>query len=186
MNDQEWIAKLRDALEIPDIRSTDEPDAVVETLETEVTGLRSKVETQKDQIATLTADAKDGKAYRLARIDEALKQGNRAYGDEFDEDYHREYYTDMPLEKLEDHIAQNKKKGMRCYRRADQRQIRMNRRQKKRSSVCVNANGGCVSDKQSRLETLPTRFTQESGLEPFPTRFTQEEKRWQSKNTHFW
>ena len=29
MNDQEWIAKLRDALEIPDIRSTDEPDAVV-------------------------------------------------------------------------------------------------------------------------------------------------------------
>ena len=76
-----------------------------------MTGLRSKVETQKDQIATLTADAKDGKAYRLARIDEALKQGNRAYGDEFDEDYHREYYTDMPLEKLEDHIAQNKKKG---------------------------------------------------------------------------
>ena len=30
MNDQEWIAKLRDALEIPDIRSTDEPDAVVQ------------------------------------------------------------------------------------------------------------------------------------------------------------
>ena len=53
MNDQEWIAKLRDALEIPDIRSTDEPDAVVETLETEVTGLRAKVEEQKDKIADL-------------------------------------------------------------------------------------------------------------------------------------
>ena len=39
MTDQEWIAKLRDALEIPDIRSTDEPDTVVQKLETEVTGL---------------------------------------------------------------------------------------------------------------------------------------------------
>ena len=111
MNDQEWIAKLRDALEIPDIRSTDEPDEVVKTLETEVTGLRAKVEEQKDEIADLQTDATDGKAYRQARIDEAIKQGNRAYGDDFDEDYHREYYADMPLEKLEAHIAQNKKKG---------------------------------------------------------------------------
>ena len=111
MNDQEWIAKLRDALEIPDIRSTDEPDEVVKTLETEVTGLRTKVEEQKDEIADLQTDATDGKAYRQARIDEGIKQGNRAYGDDFDEAYHREYYGDMPLEKLEDHIAQNKKKG---------------------------------------------------------------------------
>ena len=111
MTDQEWIAKLRDALEIPDIRSTDEPDTVVQTLETEMTGLRAKVEEQKDEIADLTADAEDGKAYRQARIDEGIKQGNRAYGDDFDEEYHREYYGDMPLEKLETHIAQNKKKG---------------------------------------------------------------------------
>ena len=111
MNDQEWIAKLRDALEIPDIRSTDEPDAVVETLETEVTGLRAKVEEQKDEIADLQADAEDGKAYRQARIDEAIKQGNRAYSDDFDEEYHREYYGSLPLEKLEEHIAHNKKKG---------------------------------------------------------------------------
>ena len=111
MTDQEWITKLRDVLEIPDIRSTDEPDAVVEKMETEVTGLRAKVEVQKDEIADLTADAEDGKAYRQARIDEAIKQGNRAYGDDFDEEYHREYYTDMPLEKIETHIAQNKKKG---------------------------------------------------------------------------
>ena len=111
MTDQEWITKLRDVLEIPDIRSTDEPDAVVQTLETEVTGLRAKVEEQKDKIADLQTDATDGKAYRQARLDEAIKQGNRAYGDDFDEAYHREYYGDMPLEKLEDHIAQNKKKG---------------------------------------------------------------------------
>ena len=111
MNDQEWIAKLRDALEIPDIRSTDEPDEVVKTLETEVTGLRTKVEEQKDEIADLQTDATDGKAYRQARVDEAIKQGNRAYGDDFDEEYHRAYYGDMPLEKLEAHIAQNKKKG---------------------------------------------------------------------------
>ena len=111
MTDQEWITKLRDVLEIPDIRSTDEPDTVVETLETEVTGLRAKVETQKDEIADLQTDATDGKAYRQARLDEAIKQGNRAYGDDFDEEYHREYYGAMPLEKLEDHIAQNKKKG---------------------------------------------------------------------------
>ena len=111
MTDQEWITKLRDALEIPDIRSTDEPDTVVQTLETEVTGLRVKVEEQKDEIADLQSDAEDGKAYRQARIDEAIKQGNRAYGDNFDEEYHRAYYGDMPLEKLETHIAQNKKKG---------------------------------------------------------------------------
>ena len=68
-------------------------------------------ETHKTDLAALEVDAEDGKAYRLARIDEALKQGNRAYGDDFDEEYHREYYGDMPLEKLEAHIAQNKKKG---------------------------------------------------------------------------
>ena len=122
MTDQEWIAKLRDALEIPTVKSTDEPEAVVQKLQEEVTTLRSDLVTEKDKIATMTethktdlealeADAEDGKAYRLARIDEALKQGNRAYGDDFDEDYHREYYADMPLEKLEAHIAQNKKKG---------------------------------------------------------------------------
>ena len=122
MTDQEWITKLRDALEIPTVKSTDEPEAVVQKLQEEVTTLRSDLETEKDKIATLTethktdlaaleADAADGKAYRQARVDEAIKQGNRAYGDDFDEEYHREYYGDMPLEKLEEHIAQNQKKG---------------------------------------------------------------------------
>ena len=122
MTDQEWITKLRDALEIPTVKSTDEPDTVVQKLQEEVTTLRSDLETEKDKIATMTethktdlaaleVDAEDGKVYRQARIDEALKQGNRAYGDDFDEEYHREYYGDMPLEKLEAHIAQNKKKG---------------------------------------------------------------------------
>ena len=122
MTDQEWITKLRDALEIPTVKSTDEPEAVVQKLQEEVTTLRSDLETGKDEIATMTethktdlaaleADAADGKAYRQARVDEAIKQGNRAYGDDFDEEYHREYYGDMPLEKLEDHIAQNQKKG---------------------------------------------------------------------------
>ena len=122
MTDQEWIAKLRDALEIPTVKSTDEPEAVVQKLQEEVTTLRSDLVTEKDKIATMTethktdlaaleVDAEDGKVYRQARIDEAIKQGNRAYGDDFDEAYHREYYGDMPLEKLEDHIAQNKKKG---------------------------------------------------------------------------
>ena len=111
MTDQEWIAKLRDALEIPDIRSTDEPDTVVQTLETEMTGLRAKVEEQKDEIADLTADAEDGKAYRQARIDEGIKQGNRAYGDDFDEEYHRAYYGDMPLEKARDAHRPEQEKG---------------------------------------------------------------------------
>ena len=111
MTDQEWITKLRDALNIPDIRSTDEPDEVLEKTETEMANLRKKVEEQKDAIAALQADAEDGKAYRQARIDAAIKQGNRAYGDDFDEEYHREYYAEMPLEKLEDHIAHNTKKG---------------------------------------------------------------------------
>ena len=54
MTDQEWIAKLRDALEIPDIRSTDEPDTVVQTLETDPDGSPcTKVEEQKDEIADL-------------------------------------------------------------------------------------------------------------------------------------
>ena len=122
MTDQEWITKLRDALEISTVKSTDEPEVVVQKLQEEVTTLRSDLETEKDNIATLTethktdlaaleVDAEDGKAYRQARIDEALKQGNRAYGDDFDEEYHREYYGDMPLETLETHITQNKKKG---------------------------------------------------------------------------
>ena len=111
VTDQDWITKLREVLDIPNVRSTDEPDAVLETIETEVASLRKEIETQKDEIADLTADAADGKAYREARVDEAIKQGNRAYGDEFDEEYHREYYGDMPLEKLEEHIAQNQKKG---------------------------------------------------------------------------
>lgn len=111
MTDQEWIAKLREVLDVPTIRSTDEPEAVVEKLESEVSGLREKVETQKDEIADLTSAAEDGKAYREARIEEAIKQGNRAYGNDFDAEFHREYYADLPLDKLESQIAHNKKLG---------------------------------------------------------------------------
>ena len=111
MTDQEWITKLRDALGITNIKTTDEPDAVVETLEAEVTSLREKVEEQKDEIADLTVDAEDGKAYRQARVDEGIKQGVRAHGDDFDEEYHREYYADLPLDKLEKAIESNKKIG---------------------------------------------------------------------------
>ena len=111
MTDQEWIAKLREALNIPTIKSTDEPDAVVETLQAEVESLREQNETLKDEKADLVADAEDGKAYRKARIDEGIKQGIRAYGDDFDEEYHRDYYADLSLEQLEKHIAHNKKKG---------------------------------------------------------------------------
>ena len=108
---QQFVTTLRDALDLKDVRSTDDPDTVLENVTEEVTGLRNQVETQKDEIADLQAAAKDGEAYREARVEEAIKQGNRAYGDDFDEEYHREYYGDMPLEKLEEHIAQNKKKG---------------------------------------------------------------------------
>ena len=111
MTDQEWIAKLRDVLGETDIRSTDEPDEVVTKLESEVSGLRAEVATQKDEIADLQVDAEDGKAYRQSRIDEGIKQGNRAYGDKFDEEFHREYYADLPLENLEKQIVNNKKLG---------------------------------------------------------------------------
>ena len=108
---QQLVTTLREDLDLKDVRSTDEPETVLEKVTGEVTSLREKVETQKDEIADLQAAAKDGEAYREARVEEAIKQGVRAYGDEFDEEYHREYYGDMPLEKLETHIAQNKKKG---------------------------------------------------------------------------
>ena len=108
---QAWVEKLRDALGLKDVRSTDAPDAVLEKAKEEVTDIRGQVETQRDEIADLQAAAGDGKAYRDARVEEAIKQGNRAYGEDFDEEYHREYYGEMPLEKLETHIAQNKKKG---------------------------------------------------------------------------
>ena len=111
MTDQEWIAKLRDVLDIPNIKSTDEPDAVVETLKAEVTSLREQNETLKDEKADLVLDAEDGKAYREARVDEGIKQGVRAHGDDFDEEYHREYYADLPLDKLEKAIDSNKKIG---------------------------------------------------------------------------
>ena len=108
---QQIVTTLREALDLKDVRSTDKPETVLEKVTGEVTSLRTQIETQKDEIADLQAAAEDGKAYRQARVEEALKQGVRAYGDEFDEEYHREYYGDMPLEKLETHIAQNKKKG---------------------------------------------------------------------------
>ena len=111
MTDQEWITQLREKLDIPNIKTTDEPDAVVETLQAEVTSLREKVEEQKDEIADLTLDAEDGKAYREARVEEGIKQGVRAHGDDFDEDYHREYYADLPLDKLEKAIESHKKIG---------------------------------------------------------------------------
>lgn len=108
---KQHVLVLRDALGLKDVRSTDALDTVVEKAKTEIEGIRETVETQRDEIADLQADAEAGSAYREARVEEAIKQGNRAYGDEFDEAYHREYYGDMPLEKLEAHIAHNKKKG---------------------------------------------------------------------------
>ena len=111
MTDQEWIAQLREKLDIPNIKSTDEPDEALRTIEAEVASLREQNETLKDEKADLLLDAEDGKAYRESLIDEGIKQGNRAYGDKFDEEYHREYYADLPIDKLEDAIAHSKKIG---------------------------------------------------------------------------
>lgn len=111
MEDKDWIANLREKLGVASIRSTDEPDEVLNKLETEVTELRETIETQRDDIADLQADAEDGKVYREARIEEAIKQGTRAHGDAFDEAYHREYYADLPMDKLNAAIENNKKIG---------------------------------------------------------------------------
>ena len=111
MEDKEWIQALREKLNLPTIRSTDEPDEVLTQLEGEVTTLRQKIETQKDEIADMQADAEDGKAFREARIEEAIKQGVRANGDAFDEAFHRDYYTDLPIEQIEKQITENKKIG---------------------------------------------------------------------------
>ena len=109
MTDQEWISQLREKLDIPNIKSTDEPEVVVNTLQAEVTSLREQVETLRDEKADFVKDAEDGKAYRKARVDEGIKQGIRAHGDDFDEEYHREYYADLPLDKLEKAIESHKK-----------------------------------------------------------------------------
>ena len=111
MEDKDWIANLREKLGVSTIRSDDEPDVVLEKLETDVTQLRETVETQRDEIADLQADAEDGQAYRAARIEEAIKQGTRAHGEAFDEAYHREYYADLPIDKLNAAIENNKKLG---------------------------------------------------------------------------
>ena len=111
MEDKDWVANLREKLGVSTIRSDDEPDVVLEKLETDVTELRETVETQRDEIADLQADAEDGQAYREARIEEAIKQGTRAHGEAFDEAYHREYYADLPMDKLNAAIENNKKLG---------------------------------------------------------------------------
>ena len=111
MEDKDWVANLREKLGVSTIRSDDEPDVVLEKLETEVSDLRETVETQRDDIADLQADAEDGKVYREARIEEAIKQGTRAHGDAFDEAYHREYYADLPMDKLNAAIENHKKLG---------------------------------------------------------------------------
>ena len=104
MTDQEWIVRLREALDIPAINVTDDPGTVVRQLESEVKNLREKIE-------QLTHDSELGKTFREARVEEAIKQGVRAYGENFDEAYHRAYYADMPIAQLEKHIAHNKKMG---------------------------------------------------------------------------
>lgn len=109
MTDQEWISQLREKLDIPNIKSTDEPEAVVSTLRAEVGSLREQVETLRDEKAEVIRDAEDGKAYRKERVSEGIKQGIRAHGDDFDEEYHREYYADLPLDKLEKAIESHKK-----------------------------------------------------------------------------
>ena len=48
---------------------------------------------------------------------EAIKQGTRAHGDTFDVEYHRGYYADIPMDKLEDAIASNKKLGDAAFTR---------------------------------------------------------------------
>ena len=108
---KQHVLSLREALGLKDVRSTDALDTVIEKAKTEIGSIRTTVEEQRDEIADLQADAEDGKAYRQARIDEAIKQGIRSEGDDFDEEYHREYYGDMPLEKLETHIAKNKERA---------------------------------------------------------------------------
>lgn len=104
MTDKEWIAKLRDTLDIPSLTTTDEPDAVVRELGAEVKSLREKIE-------QLTGDAEAADTLRKARVEEAIKQGIRAYGENFDEEYHRAYYAELPIAQLEKHIAHNKKMG---------------------------------------------------------------------------
>ena len=139
--DQQQVIRLRDAFGLKDVRSSDALDSVIEKAKEEVTDLRGQVETQRDEIADLTKSAEDGKTYREARVEEAIKQGNRAYGEDFDEEYHREYYGDMPLEKLEDStLPRTRKKGMRHYRQADRRQMTTNRPQSERSGPRVNGN----------------------------------------------
>ena len=93
--------RLREAL---NISLSDNPDEVMQSLQAEVQVLREKIE-------RLSHDAEAGSTYRQARIDEAIKQGIRAYGEHFDEEYHRAYYAELPMEQLEKHIAHNKKMG---------------------------------------------------------------------------
>ena len=48
MTDQEWITQLREKLNIPNLKTTDEPDEpLFRTLEAEVTSLREQNETLK-------------------------------------------------------------------------------------------------------------------------------------------
>lgn len=111
MTDTALQQRLSDALDIPDLRETDEPDAFVDKLQTELASLREQNTVLTDKLADLKDSAEDGKAYRQDRIDEAVRQGIRAYGDAFDEAYHRAYYADLPLEKIQEHIDHNKKKA---------------------------------------------------------------------------
>ena len=109
MENKDWITGLREALGIEAIKSTDSPETVIAAIETSVSELRSEVETQKTKIARFEASAADGKAYHAARIEEAIAEGKRAHGDVFDEGYHREYYADLPKDKLDAAIENNRK-----------------------------------------------------------------------------
>ena len=146
MTDQEWIAKLRDALEIPDIRSTDEPDTVVQTLETEVTGLRSR-RSKSRKTRSLTCRQMPRTARRTAKR-ALMRQSSRVTVPMVTTSTRNITASTTDLcrwRNLRNTSLITRKRGMRRYRRADRRQIRTNRRQKERRSVCVNANGGCVS-----------------------------------------
>ena len=100
MNDKELLAGLRELLSESDSVDDDDPEKVLSKLKTELTELRSKNNILRKQ-------ADDGRAYRASLIEDAIAAGVRAFGDDFDTDFHTEYYRNVPIGTLKAFIEKN-------------------------------------------------------------------------------
>jgi hypothetical protein len=87
---------VRAALDAHELSKGRDAAEGIAALTTEVTRLR----VIEESVATIRAQAEDGKAYRKALVDEAIAEGVRAEGNDFDKEGQKTLLESLPLESV--------------------------------------------------------------------------------------